>query len=662
MPNSRSSSRGSQALAVVLATVLTASGCTGGHSATPAKKVSAPAAVTSSVAPIGHSAAVPQVGSVVATLASAGVATVADESSTAVQVPVTGATVLTVTRWQVSNLAAEVGSGDGISGADLNAMLPMPASSPQFDDVVGGWVLTAADPAAVAAGKLLGPVNWSRPEAVVFPTELLTLFLADALQHAGEPGPAASTSGAAWRGGGPVIENASVVTAPCSAVSGFVDSVLDRVFGILKVDAGQVGAYLSGKLGGGPLGAAVGGLFSFAAGLWNKAVDLAQQGVRALLKSVTQPVLNVLAVVIGGVAVISTIRGILKHWAAPITATPAANAFAVGSTEGNPGAFKVAIDTHAETEDWPPQLLDCASAAGVKLPTLATAGSPVTWTVEQAEPGLITPGELAGTLAGDLTQTLDYRTGHEDARLAQTGTLVSPDITVHVQVRRTEVEELRTFIAGYLTGKVPGFLAPVVNPILTSYINYATQWLDLITAIRNQSTIVVTHHVPKPTPTPTITSAPPSASAGPPGPALNICALMPATLVGSIKGRAVGDADGGALPGHYSCTYGVDDASIHAFIPAQAQVDWCSEIDNDEKTAAHRNFRTVDGLGARAEWNEGNGLVVFYGSDCLQFFNLDAKIDRDGSLTVDEGLLAALRPKLRATRMCTAAKHPAFCP
>ena len=61
------------------------------------------------------------------------------------------------------------------------------------------------------------------------------------------------------------------MTAPCSTVSNFVDSVLDKVFSLLKVNPTDVSNYVNGVVGGGVLGAIAGGVAGFLSGFWNHA-------------------------------------------------------------------------------------------------------------------------------------------------------------------------------------------------------------------------------------------------------------------------------------------------------------------------------------------------------------------------------------------------------
>lgn len=475
------------------------------------------------------------------TFAAAGIATVADETSTTPLIPVTGPEVLTLTRWQVDNISSEVADHDGVLGSDLDAALPMPANSPQLADIVGGWAITKADPIAASAAPLLETPDWTHPEQVVFPTAVTALFAADLLRHVSRseaqstpsdtpsqspsetpstssiptPDETGTVSGAAYEIPAAPPAPASVISAPCTTVSGFVDNVLDQVFSILHLDPAGVSAYLNGTVGG-LAGAILGGLASFLVTFWNAAVRLARQALETIVSQITAPILKAMAVAIGGIAVFTMLRSYLKRWTTTVTPTPTSNMFGIAPAF-NTGQFAVGVDRNAEVSDWPPILVDCAKAAKVTLPSLATTGSPVRWTLTEQEPGLVTHGALDGALDANLHESLDYRTGTEPASLARHGTLVSPSITAAVSVRRPEIEQLRQFVTSYLTGQVPDIVAPFVDPILTDYVERATQFLDTLTAVTGHSTIVVAHHVPKPVPgcTPNGNSIPAGTYAGP---------------------------------------------------------------------------------------------------------------------------------------------------
>lgn len=575
------------------------------------------------------------------TLAAAGVATVADELATAPAVGVTGSTVLTLTAWQVANLDSEAASHGGLTGADLDSMLPMPAGTPTFADIVGGWVIANGDATATAAGALLSSPDWTHPEQVVFPTAVLTLFEGDLLQHVSATRPsAAQSSDATWRGTALHVEDASIVTAPCSTVSKFVDGVLDKVFELLKVNPNDVSNFVNGVVGGGVLGAIAGGVAGFLAGFWNHAVDLAEQAVKGVLKALTQPVLNAMALVIGGVAVISMIRSYLQQWTATVTPDPSANAFPVEPTV-NKGDVAVSIDTNAEIQDWPAQMVDCAKAADVELPTLAKAGSPVTWTIAPQEPGLITPGTLTGTLDTDLTQTLTYVTGNEDAKTHAKGTLVSPTVTTNVQVRRTEVEQLKNFVTAYVTGKVPAIAAPVLNPILASYIEMATKYLDKITAVTGTARFVVTHHVPKPqSPSPTPSSTPTSSSAPPHAASGARCTDLTNAAASAALGRAttvVLDTSVAPLAGLTICNVTV----ANEVYPIQLSVntrDGASEFSADR--SVNTNVADLGGVGDKA-FTSSIGVEALRGTVDIKVFGPAGPV-LDGNFTIPTGLAKAM--------------------
>jgi hypothetical protein len=457
-----------------------------------------------------------------AVLATAGIATVADEKSTTPLVPVSGPTVLELTSWQVQNMATEAAGGGGILGSDLNRILPMPPRAPQADDIIGGWLLAKADPAQNAAFQLIGNQSWTAPDEVIFPTEVLTLFVADLVGHdltqsssgSAAASPTAATDGAIFEGRSTTAGDASLADKPCSAVSDFVTGVLDKIFSTLKLDPATVGAFVSGAVGGGALGTALGTAAGFIASWWDRAVDLAEQAVKDALKNLIQPFVNALAVVVGGLATIAIIKSYLKAWTATVTPKPTSNRFGVGS-DGQSGSLTVAINTGALTADWPDVIVDCAKAADLRLPELSRPGAPAKWTIVQPEP-LVTSTDLAGPLDKDLKETVDYTTGTESVHLATTGQPVSPVATFKVKVNRTEIEQLRDFVKSYLAGKLPTPIAPIVTPILNSYIDLAVNWLGDLVAVTGGERVVIMHHIPKPVPgcTPSGDTIPPGRYSG----------------------------------------------------------------------------------------------------------------------------------------------------
>lgn len=501
------------AATVLVAVALAVSGCTSGGSSAPASNASGKSVV---------SVAAMSAADLSSALAATGVATVPDESSAVPAAKVAGATGLRLTAWQVKNMAAQTRSHGGVTGADLDVAVPTPGAPP-IAAIVVAWTIAGNDQAARTAGDLLGvPVGGrldaGRVDALVFPQAVLMLFVADAVAHAdvGTSSTGPSTNGAGGRHeygpdqpGGGSIELADYVSepaasGPCTAIISFVNDVLNRIFDSLKLDPATVAAYVSGTLGGGTLGAVVGGVAGWVAGFWNSLVDAGQVAAKAALGALTAPVLSILRIAIGGLGTITMVTSYLKQWSATITPDPTANRFAVGGESDRTGTFTVNVDTKAEVADWPAVVVDCATAVGVPLPTLTKAGLPVTWRVVGDEPGLVNADTAGPPLDDHLSSAIHYVTGRESVETAK-GQLLTPTITATAQVRRTEIDQLRMLVTAFATAQVPGVIAPVVNPLITYYVELATQQLDRFTAVDGSVTVVISHHVP-PTPTPKATA------------------------------------------------------------------------------------------------------------------------------------------------------------
>jgi hypothetical protein len=539
-------------IAIVAAITVVAAGCgTSTRSGAPA------AAPTKSVA--GGTPVSPQ--DVVTALAATGIATVADETATKPEVPLTGARVSTVTAWQAANMAREASARGGVTGADLDAAVPMHGAAP-FTDILGGWILVTKDPAALAAGRVLGPVDWQHTDGIVFPYEVLELFVGDVLQHIAQPHTAAAITG----GGADVVaaqldaarqQTPPVLTAPCNTIANLFHSILDTVFNALKLDPAAVADWVSGALGGGALGSIIGTAFGWLASAYNKAVELAKAATETFLSQLTQPVVNLLRLAIGAVATFTTVVSYLKRWSATVSADPPENSFSVAGSASHTGSFTVGIDKNDEIASWPPQLVDCAEVLQVTLPTLSRTGLPATWTVFEPE-ALVTVDQpkgppFTGKLDDKLTSRLDYTAGSEDAKTHSTGALVTPAITATVTVRRTEVDELRALVTKFLENQAPGFLRPIVDPIFASYIELATKQLDRLVGVDGSDAIVVSHHVPKPPkkkPVPKPTSCTSSGTAIPAG---TYTATIGATIITSMHidipgGPQIPSAGGGREP------------------------------------------------------------------------------------------------------------------
>ena len=462
-----------------------------------------------------------------------------------------------------ANLAREASAGGGITGAALDAAVPMHGAAP-FSDIVGGWILVTKDPPALAAARLLGTQDWAHTNDIVFPYAVLEFFVGDVLQHIAQPHTAAAVRGSGTGVVGAQLDAARQqaapdLSAPCSTVANLFHTILDTVFNALKLDPSAVADWVSGKLGGGALGSIIGTAFGWLASAYNKAVELAKAATETFLSQLTAPVVNLLRLAIGAVATFTTIVSYLKHWSATVTADPPENSFSVTGGDKHTGSFTVSINKNDEIASWPPQLVDCAEVLDVPLPTLSRTGLPATWEILEPE-ALVTIDQPAGPpftgrLDDKLTSRLDYTAGSEDKKTHDTGTLVTPPIHATVTVRRTEVDELRDLVTKFLSNQVPGILRPVVDPILSSYVELATKQLDALVGVDGSDSIIVSHHVPRPPKPKPVAKTPPCTANGTAIPVGSYSTTVGATIVTAMHidipgGPQIPNAGGGTQPMH----------------------------------------------------------------------------------------------------------------
>lgn len=537
----------------------------------------------------------------VRTLAAAGVATVADESATSPLVPVSDRVALTVTKFQAGVFAAETVAHAGILGADLDEALPLPQGVPPVAFLIGAWADQGADATAQAASRLLGKPDWQHAEQVVFPTETLALFVADALAHAGQPATGAATPASTGSGSdpgstssdstaaaigtgslsgvvsGPVVAPAVALTRPlrplsaaapvavsgplaavpkgpevlahpCSAVAGFVDETLNAIFNALKLDPAVVADFVSGKLGGGVVGAVVGTVAGFFASFWNRALDFARGVIEAGLHALIAPALNALTAVLGGVATVTIIASYLKKWTTPVTANPTSNRFAHGTEADLTGAVSMKLDPGQETEDWPEAIKDCAVQAKVTLPELAKPGAAVTWGFQPSSPGLVTPSPDVDTavLDDNLSNTVSYTTGRESDEQYDQGHLLFENVTVTVHVERGELQDLVTVAEQFfLSAALPTWLQRPVRTLLAPIFDKIHHQIASILGVTGSANIDITHHLP---PEPAPSARPSTAACVPDGktiPAGHYSGPVNATLKSTMRLGPVSNAGSG---------------------------------------------------------------------------------------------------------------------
>jgi len=204
---------------------------------------------------------------VIKLLAGEGVATVANELSTTPLVAVSRPVGLELTQAQVASLALGAAAGDGITGAALDATVPVGQGAPPFSYLLAAWASTGTSSGAATVRALMGPQDWSQAPDLVFPTMALSLFAADVISAAGaEPTGTPSSADRAVSpdlGQGSRLSAMDLFSSPCTTVTNFIQETLDKLFEVLKLGAPS-GSSVVAKVG------------SFFVTLWNLAVSLAQ--------------------------------------------------------------------------------------------------------------------------------------------------------------------------------------------------------------------------------------------------------------------------------------------------------------------------------------------------------------------------------------------------
>ena len=231
--------------------------------------------------------------------------------------PIVGkAAALRFTRWQAHAMGLQAATGGGLTGAELDALIPVPTGMPRTSRIVAGY-LARVDSAGARLGRaLLGARDWTAPDAIVFPTLALATLSAEASNDAvAATGP---STGARTLLGARLASlqeplrlrrwhrpSAPAATSPRSSMTRTRRSsrrsrsvgrqtrrCRDRHLEFL-VDVGEVVA-------------------------------------KTALETITAPVLAVIRAVAGAVAVVAMIVSIVQPWGLRVTGDPATTRLAVG--------------------------------------------------------------------------------------------------------------------------------------------------------------------------------------------------------------------------------------------------------------------------------------------------------------------------------------------
>jgi hypothetical protein len=407
------------------------------------------------------------VGAAELVLAQNGIATVADESSTAALVPVKGGTRLRFARAQVQSMALGAANGAGISGSALDFATTTPAGDVPISYLLAAWVSKGTTRSAHAIRTIMGSENWTQAPTIVFPTIALPLFVSDVAAAM----PANPTASGTNPQGGTIIHLAGVTNAPCTLVSNFIDTTLASVFKSLALDAPSASP-----------GSSVGRFF---VGLWNAAISLAQAAITGLVHAITAPVVAAIGSISAAVAVISEVVSYITPWSVKVTADPTT------ITAGDSGSFSAAIDSPPGA-GYPATVTDCASALGITLPKLGAGGADATWTLA-GPPAMTATSATSVTLDEAGSTKIDYSTTASDSGCAA-GSSGAEGGSGTLAVKRQAVDDLQTLADSMLTsglGIAGSTVGSIVHSILDPILGAILGELDSLTRVNGTGTVII---------------------------------------------------------------------------------------------------------------------------------------------------------------------------
>jgi nitrate reductase NapAB chaperone NapD len=365
--------------------------------------------------------------------------------------------------YQVENMEREIEDGGGFIGGELDDLAGSPGGLP-FSYLIAGWISSAPTPAAEAAAGIMGVQPWDQAPSLVYPTAVLTLFIADAVASADGPETTAMAS----------ARLASLAQGGiCSTLANWVNDALNSLFDLLKVHTDDDG------------------FLGWIATIWNAAVDLARAVVTGLVELLTAPIVAVIANALAVIGTLNMVASLLKPWSVKVTPSSTDTRFSVGAESDIAEVFEAEVDTNIDFS-WPSYIEDCASVAGLDLPDPRSAkGSTVAWVTD----GLPDLGAFTGTqtvIGEDNKATLEWVTGNEDSNI---GELQAGTVTSKVSVISKQIEELKAMLANLIGGQIP--VSPFGEFVASMFSNLTAPIFDAIAELTHVSgiaSVTVTYH------------------------------------------------------------------------------------------------------------------------------------------------------------------------
>jgi hypothetical protein len=419
-------------------------------------------------------------------LAMVGVGTYEAPTATEPIVPVAGTpSPLRFLDWQVVQMTHELATRNGLFGSEIDELVPAQENAPTPSLILAAYARDAQTTGGDLVRGLLRTRNFKRYHEIQFPGLVQAIFVGELTQVAAAANESVSVNrralfftAAGHRHSGPTVHHADGV---CSAISGWVDSILNAVADALKVDTSE------------------GGVLGFLGDIWNGVVDLGKALIKGLTETLTAPIVDLIKSIATVIAVISQVISLIKPWNVEIESDPAESRFGVGA-ETVTGTIAARVDTGFDG-DWPSTVKDCAAEAGIALPSLTGANSPVEWGTEETPIDLIGVDDQENVLDSDGRARIAYTTNQEDEETAK-GEEHQGTVNVQVLIKREDLKLLKETLSGALFSFLPSFVAKVLQPILGPTINTLLDKIVALEPAKTTGSLTVTYHEKKePTPT-----------------------------------------------------------------------------------------------------------------------------------------------------------------
>jgi hypothetical protein len=330
--------------------------------------------------------------------------------------------VLTVVEVQTVNMTREAGAGMGTLGSALDAVAPGP-DIPPLSYLLATYVLDAQTFGGAFSRALMADAALDTPPQVIFPTIVLTLFVADMLAPAREQ--ASNVQLVAYKHttnthNRPISAAYKMAPAgPCGAMTGALENVLERILSNV-------------------LGSFIGSIVAGAA---------VRYGMEYLSDALSNlPIIKQIRQALAVVAMVAQFGSLLRNWSVQLTSDGSTYHYDGGGGSPSSGTFTATVDAGG-TMRVPPAVSECAALARITIPEISGAeGSEVVWTPGAGWNVHAKETTKDAVVAADQTAKLAFSTAAETALDHAHGTAINYPVSMQVSIKRNDVAQIKGVI------------------------------------------------------------------------------------------------------------------------------------------------------------------------------------------------------------------------